>query len=227
MLELCTKGGTRSLWILFCVCSAIVTMEEKLTIEKLKGPENWATWKFQVLHLLKAKGLWGHVTGDEQLADGANPQVTAEFHRRAERAFSTIVLNICTPQLYLVTSCETAKDAWDTLKNHYERKTLANKLFLKKTYFRCVMSEGVSVQEHLKHMKELTDQIAAIGVAIAEEDQVVTLLGSLPASYSTLVTALEARIDELTLQFVQQALINEEQKRCTGNRDESSRKACL
>jgi len=65
---------------------------------------------------------------------------------------------------------------------------------------------------HLKHMKELTDKLAAIGAPIEEEDQVVTLLGSLPSSYSTLVTALEACVDNIKLDFVQQALMNEELK---------------
>ena len=37
-------------------------MDDKLFIEKLSGPENWATWKFQMEHLLKAKGLWGLLT---------------------------------------------------------------------------------------------------------------------------------------------------------------------
>jgi len=62
-------------------------------------------------------------------------------------------------------------------------------------------------------MKELTDKLAAIGAPISEEDQVVTVLGSLPPSYATLVTALEARVDDVSLKFVQQALIHEEQKR--------------
>ena len=74
------------------------------------------------------------------------------------------------------------------------------------------MKEGTSVEMHLKHMKEITDKLAAIGAPISEEDQVVMLLGSLPPSYSTLVTALEARVDDVTLNFVQQALIHEEQK---------------
>ena len=39
----------------------------------------------------------------------------------------------------------------------------------------------------------------------------VTLLGSLPSSYLTLVTALETR-DEISLSYVQQALIREEQR---------------
>ena len=164
-------------------------------------------------HLLKAKGLWGHVTGDAVLAAGANQQAQADHQKKDEKAFSILVLSISTSQIYLVTSCENPKDAWDTLRHHYERETLANKLYLKKSYYRAEMKEGMPVQQHLKHMKELADQLAAIGAAIPVEDQMVTLLGSLPQSYSTLVTALEAQVDDLTLQFVQQALINEEQKR--------------
>ena len=188
-------------------------MEDKLFIDKLSGPENWATWKFQMEHLLKAKGLWGMVMETDVLATGANAAAQAEFQRRKEKAFSVLVLNVSTPQLYLITSCQTPKEAWDTLRGHFERDTLANKLFLKKKYFRCEMKEGESLTEHLKRMKELTDKLGAIGAIIEEEDQIVTLLGSLPSSYATIVTALETKMDNLTLQFVQQALINEEQKK--------------
>eukprot|EP00731_Ephydatia_muelleri_P037673 Em0533g3a len=73
------------------------------------------------------------------------------------------------------------------------------------------MKEGSSIEAHIKAMKELTDKLAAIKAPISEEDQVVTLLGSLPSSYSTLVTALEAR-DAVSLSYVQQALIQEEQR---------------
>ena len=61
-------------------------------------------------------------------------------------------------------------------------------------------------------MKELTDKLSLIGAPISEEDQVVTLLGSLPSSFSTVVTALEARVDDLTMDFVQQQLIHHEPK---------------
>ena len=75
------------------------------------------------------------------------------------------------------------------------------------------MREGTSVETHLKEMKEIIDRLASIGAPISEEDQVVTLLGSLPQSYSTLVTALEVHADDnLKLAQVQQALINEEMK---------------
>ena len=65
---------------------------------------------------------------------------------------------------------------------------------------------------HLKEMKEITDKLASKGAPISEEDQVVTLLGSMSPSYSTLVTALEVCADDIQLYFVQQALVYEEQK---------------
>lgn len=134
----------------------------------------------------------------------AHANTQAEFHRRREKAFSVLVLNVSTPRLYLITSCQTPKEAWDTLRGHFERDTLANKLLLKKKYFRCEIEEGESLTEHLKRMKELTEQLGAIGAVTEEEDQIVTLLGSLPSSYATVVTALETKMDNLTLQSVDQ-----------------------
>jgi len=183
-------------------------MEEKWSIEKLDR-NNWNTWKFQMKHLLMAKGLWNLVDGSEVLASEAT---AALFQSRLHKAFSTIVLAMDSAQLYLVTSCEEPKQAWNALKNHFERETLANKLLLKKQYFRSEMKEGTSVDQHLRHMKDITDKLAAIGAPISEEDQVVTLLGSLPRSFATLVTAIEARMDGVSLDYVQQALIHEEMK---------------
>ena len=57
---------------------------------------------------------------------------------------------------------------------------------------------------HLKEMKEKADKLASIGAANSEENQVVT-------SYSTLVTALEACVDDIRPYFAQQPLIHEEQ----------------
>jgi len=53
-----------------------------------------------------------------------------------------------------------------------------------------------------------------IKAPVSEEDQVVTLLGSIPSEYQTVVTALEAeKPGTLTLETVPNALLNEEQKK--------------
>lgn len=166
--------------------------------------------------MLLAKGLWGHVDGSKSLATDADAPAKVAFKEELQKTFALIVMAISTSQLYLITSYDTPKDAWTALCQHFERGTLANKLFLKKQYFRTQMVEGTSISEHLKRMKEMADKLAAIGSPIAEEDQVVTLLGSLPDSFSTLVTALEAQVDDVGMGFVQQALLNEELKRSDG-----------
>ena len=79
-------------------------------------------------HLLLTKGLWGYVDGTEALREDASAQQRANFTKASQKAFSTIVMAICTSQLYLVTSF---KDAWDALHDHYEHGTLANKLMQK------------------------------------------------------------------------------------------------
>ena len=95
-------------------------------------------------HLLLAKGLWDYVDGSEVLPEDPSAQVHAEFEKKQQRAFSTIALAICSPQLYLITSCEKPKDAWDALCDRFEHKTLANKLFPKKQYFRTEMKFELS-----------------------------------------------------------------------------------
>ena len=88
------------------------TVDEKWTIDKLDST-NWTTWKFQMKHLLLAKGLWGFISGTKLLAEDADAVARADFQKRshAQRAFSTLVMSISTPQLYLVTLCEAVKAA--------------------------------------------------------------------------------------------------------------------
>lgn len=189
-------------------------MDDLLFIDKLRGAENWATWKFQMEHLLKASGLWALLTETETLAEDANAEERKEFTKRREKAFAMLVLNLSPPQLYLITSCQTPKEAWTALKAHFERDALAIRRLLKRRYLRCEMKEGARITEHLEWLKELTDQLAAVGAVVEEEDQIVTLWGSLPPTYAKIVTtAVKTKPDDLTLQFVQQELIREEQRR--------------
>ena len=181
-------------------------------IEKLKD-SNYATWKFQIKHLMISKGYFSIVSGTEAEPDvSADTKLKEAFQTRSEQAFALLVLAVSTEMIYLISECNSANEAWIKLEKHFERDSLSNKIFLKKKYFRSEMKEGESLTNHLKSMKQLTDRLAAIKAPISEEDQVVTLLGSLPDSFSSLVTVLEAQAD-LTLDGVKQSLINEEQKR--------------
>lgn len=185
---------------------------EKFTADKLDCG-NWLTWKYQVTRVLKAKDLFKYVDGSETLPEEPTAEQTKTFESKCNKALALITMAISTPQLYLITSYDDPVNVWKALKDHFEGDAVGRKLLLTKTYFRCEMRESTSVESHLKYMKELTDKLATLGAPVTEEYQVATLLGSLPKTYATLVTALESQGDRgLSLTFVQRALLNEEEK---------------
>ena len=108
-------------------------MRYKWFVDRLDG-SNWITWKFQMKHLLLGKGLW-KFDGSAVLAESATEEQRSKFKTESQKAFSILVMEISTSQLYFITTCEEPKEAWDALKMHFVRETLANKLLLKKYIF--------------------------------------------------------------------------------------------
>lgn len=70
------------------------------------------------------------------------------------------------------------------------------------------------MEDHLSTILDFVDRLMALGEKIVDSLLIDIILGSLPESYSTLVTALGSRSeDELTLQLVKGKLIDEYKRR--------------
>ena len=143
--------------------------------------------------ILEDKDLGSIVCGEEVelVGEGSTEALIQEFRKRARKAFVTICLSLGDNQPFLVGSAQTAREAWLKLEGHFEVKFLANKLFLPKKYFSAMISEGNTMKEHIKKMRNLAGQLASVGAQVSEDNQVATLLCSLLESYSNLIVALE------------------------------------
>ena len=130
--------------------------------------------------VLEEKDLWNICTGGEvePTAEGTTETQRRQFQRRERKALASICLSLGDEQLSLVRAAKTAKEAWSKLASHYEVKSLANELFLRKKYFTMSMGAGECMTEHINNMKELASQLEAVGASITEDDQVATLLCS-------------------------------------------------
>lgn len=74
--------------------------------------------------------------------------------------------------------------------------------------------EGGNVEKHLEEMQDLVDKLAALGQNLDENLQLAMILGSLPDSFNSMVTALDTRPEnELTLELVQNILLNDGKRR--------------
>ena len=63
------------------------------------------------------------------------------------------------------------------------------------------MSEGASLQEHLLKIKDIREQLEAIGRKMEEEDMVVITLNSLPRSYEHFIETLNITTTDVDLKF--------------------------
>ena len=127
--------------------------------------------------------------------------------------------------LYLVVDPDDPVAVWKKLSDQFQKKTWANKLQLRKRLYSLRLREGESVQEHIRRLTEILDELAAIGCPVEEEDRVVHLLASPPDSYSMLVTALKANSEVPKMEVVTERLLHEERKQEKESLVSSSSKA--
>ena len=129
---------------------------------------------------------------------------------RRDRALATIVLSVDPTLLYLLgPDPQNPVVVWKKLADQFQKKTLANKLALRRKLYNLKLKDGQSMQKHVKMLTEIFDKLSIIGDPLDEENQVVHLLASLPESYDILVTALESSPEVPKLQIVTERLLHE------------------
>jgi hypothetical protein len=68
-------------------------------------------------------------------ASDSSSVATTSFEKTQKKTKVLIVTSIKSDLIYLITECQTPKEIWDKLKQRFERDTIANKLFVKQTFF--------------------------------------------------------------------------------------------
>lgn len=157
-------------------------------------------------------GLWNIVNGTETIPAETDADGRAKFLTRKDRALALIVLSVEPSLLYLLGEPEDPCAVWKKLSDQFQKKSWPNKLTLRRRLYSLRLKEGDSMQEHIRTVTELFEELAVVGDPVSEEDRAVHLLASLPGSYDMLVTALEANSDVPKMEVVTERLLHEERK---------------
>ena len=131
-----------------------------------------------------------------------------------ERALSGIRLCLVDDVLFNIVSEKTAAGLWTKLEKLYMKKSLTNRILLKRQLYSLRMKEGTMITDHLNTFNTLLVQLESIEVKFESEDKAVTLLCSLPESWDHFVTSISLSSSE-TLEFddVVGALLSEETRK--------------
>lgn len=120
------------------------------------------------------------VLGKEtHLATASNDQT--KFDECSQEVVMLLKLSVTDDMLLEVPPDKKNNEIWDHLKNVHETFDKSRVFFLK-NMFSIMMDEKIPLQEHLMKIKEIRDQLEAIGRKMEEEDMVVITLKSLPKS---------------------------------------------
>ena len=124
-----------------------------------------------------------------------------KFDDRNREAVMLLKLSVIDDQLPQIPSGKSAAEIWKYLKELHETSDKSRAFFLKNQLFSIMMDERMSLQEHLTKIKDIRDQLEAIGRKMEEEDMVVITLKSLPSSYEHFIETLNITSTNVDLKF--------------------------
>jgi len=231
----------------------MATFTSKLGDEFLKVPRlssngrNWIIYKDRLKLSITARGLESYLEGTSvkptppqpvTAADGAitqPAQADLEAYRESLQDWTlkeAIVLqqiaSTIPDSLYLkIKGKGTVKEAWDTLKHDFEVRSRMFTIDMRRKMQEEYCEESGDVRTHFDTMRTMREDLATLGDTISDTDFTAMLLGSLPKSYDTYLSAITATMSVLKQTLDPDALmmsVTDEYDRRNVKTQESKRK---
>jgi len=185
--------------------SVSVSNTNLFQVEKLTNT-NFTCWKFRLQMVLKARKLWKYVDGSVVGGDAKSQELDQD-------AFSQIALTVSDGVVGHIRNAKSAREAWLKICSVFEQKGLSSQIFLRRKLINVKLDESQSMQTHINKIRELANQLEAIGDPVRDRELAIIILSSLPEKFNALIISLEARPpDEITFDSVAIRLLAEEER---------------
>ena len=160
-------------------------------IEKL-SPDNYFLWSRKIELVLRSKGLWGIVSGDERKPSEDKTEELAKFNRRKDLALSHLLLTIDNACSAAVIDFKEPKKVWEELKEIYQAVSVASVDSYLVTYQAIQMQRNEKVMEYVNRLIEVENRLAAIGKPVEKEEKKRALLRGLTDDFSVPAQVIRA-----------------------------------
>src|SRR5271155_701686 len=201
--------------------------DDFLRIPKLTSDgKNWVIYKDRLALSVMARGLDGHLDGTAvqptappapalsskptEVETKALTEYKAELRDWMQKEAIVLqqIASTVPDSLYLrIKGKKTVKEAWDLLKNEFEKRSRMFTIDLRRRLQEMRFDEGGDVRVHFGAMRTMQEDLAALGDDISDSDFTAMLLGSLPKSYDTYLSAITATISVLEKDLNPNALV--------------------
>lgn len=175
--------------------------------DDLLGTDNYFHWEFNMKMTLARKGLLEHI-----LEVKLEQEMTEDWKVKDMKAFAIIAQGIEVKHQTKIRHARTAKEAWETLRDYYNKTNLQNRVALTRRLHEFRMDEGGDMVSHLDRFDELVLSMEAVGDTMDDARQMTVLLSSLPAEYEMIVSIIENSMG-VTMVDVKEKLLKEHKKK--------------
>lgn len=132
------------------------------------------------------------------------------------KAHSSLILSLGDEVIREVSDEAKNIGIWEKLDSIYMKKSLTNRLYLKKKLYTLQMEESKELKKHLDDYNRIILDLNVAGVKLDEEDQDIILLSSLPRVYEHFVDTTLYGKQTLTVTEINSTLNSEELQRKYG-----------
>ena len=186
--------------------------------------DNYQIWAVKMKAHLRGLSLWQWVEEDRRIPPlGNNPtlnQIRAheEEEAKAPKALSQIYAAVSETVFTRIMTCETAKQAWDTLKEIYqgsERTRQMQVLNLRREFELLRMKETESIKDYSDRLLTIVNKIRLTGEELPDSRIVEKVLVSLPERFEAKISSLEdsRNLSQISLSELMNAVQTQEQRR--------------
>jgi hypothetical protein len=177
--------------------------------EKLNDT-NYIDWSCLMEAHLTRKELWEVVDGTESKPTGSvNSKLMKTWTKRQRLAHAEIILHVETDQL-LHTCFDDPKEIWENLEKIHHARSFATHLLLRWRFLSIKKDPTKPMSHWIAAVKQVAYQLMEIGATTTDENIIIALTLSLPASYDNFVIMLDSTPpNQLTLDYAIVHLLNE------------------
>lgn len=201
-------------------------MGKEFDFEKLKGSENYSTWKFAMTNFLMLKGLSGCIqqkpptaattaSGSATVHPPGTPNETDLSKLNNCRAYLSLAVETC---IYVhIESCTTGFEIWIALQRLYEDKGLSRKIGLLRLLISTRLEDCQDMQEYVDNIVSTSNKLTGVGFGISDEWLGAILLAGLTDEYKPFIMGIEANDKAFSGDFLISKLLDSQQASSSRN----------
>lgn len=167
------------------------------SIEKLKGRENYSTWKYSIENYLALEDL-------SKCLEGTETDV-----KKNAKAKAAIALSVDKTVFVHVKSANTVQTMWTNLQSIFEDKGVVRKITLMRKIVNTKLESCESMDTYVSEIMSTSQKLTDLGFTISDEWLAVFLLCGLTEEYQPMIMALEGLGKTLSSDSIKTKLLQE------------------